>query len=129
MLGFSPFKKHANRFNYTPRYYDPEREAREQRRAELRGERSDADAEYAPGERIRLQRSARMARREREEEGRRNKFWTSIVVVAVVFVLVYMLVPRMVSLVTGARQAAPVESVEEFDPYAPIVVVPNDYEE
>lgn len=38
MLGFSPFKKHANKFNYIPRYYDPEKEAREQRRAELRGE-------------------------------------------------------------------------------------------
>ena len=41
MLGFSPFKKHANKFNYTPRYYDPEKEAREQRRAELYGRRSD----------------------------------------------------------------------------------------
>ena len=38
MLGFTPFKKHANKFNYIPRYYDPEKEAREQRRAELRGE-------------------------------------------------------------------------------------------
>ena len=44
MLGFSPFKKHANKFNYIPRYYDPEKEAREARRAELHGERSD-DAE------------------------------------------------------------------------------------
>ena len=35
MLGFTPFKKHANKFNYIPRYYDPEKEAREQRRAEL----------------------------------------------------------------------------------------------
>ena len=25
MLGFSPFKKHANKFNYIPRYYDPEK--------------------------------------------------------------------------------------------------------
>ena len=39
MLGFTPFKRHANKFNYIPRYYDPEKEAREQRRAELRGER------------------------------------------------------------------------------------------
>ena len=37
MLGFTPFKRHANKFNYIPRYYDPEKEAREQRRAELRG--------------------------------------------------------------------------------------------
>ena len=30
MLGFTPFKRHANKFNYIPRYYDPEKEAREQ---------------------------------------------------------------------------------------------------
>ena len=41
MLGFSPFKKHANKFNYIPRYYDPEAERRAQRRAELRGERPE----------------------------------------------------------------------------------------
>ena len=38
MLGFTPFKRHPNKFNYIPRYYDPEKEAREQRRAELRGQ-------------------------------------------------------------------------------------------
>ena len=49
MLGFTPFKRHPNKFNYIPRYYDPEKEAREQRRAELRGERAeDADREYQP---------------------------------------------------------------------------------
>ena len=48
MLGFTPFKRHPNKFNYTPRYYDPEKEAREQRRAELRGERA-GDGEYEPG--------------------------------------------------------------------------------
>ena len=49
MLGFTPFKKHANKFNYIPRYYDPEKEAREQRRAELRGERAGDEAhEYVP---------------------------------------------------------------------------------
>ena len=48
MLGFTPFKRHPNKFNYIPRYYDPEKEAREQRRAELRGERAeDADREYS----------------------------------------------------------------------------------
>ena len=41
MSFFSPYKRRANSFNYRPRYYDPDREEREQRRAELRGERSD----------------------------------------------------------------------------------------
>ena len=26
MLGFTPFKRHPNKFNYIPRYYDPEKE-------------------------------------------------------------------------------------------------------
>ena len=47
MLGFTPFKRHPNKFNYIPRYYDPEKEAREQRRAELRGERAE-DSTSAP---------------------------------------------------------------------------------
>ena len=34
---FTPYKRRANEFNYTPRFYDPVKEAREQRRAE-RGE-------------------------------------------------------------------------------------------
>ena len=51
MLGFTPFKRHPNKFNYIPRYYDPEKEAREQRRAELRGERAEgaSDDEIGAG--------------------------------------------------------------------------------
>ena len=76
MLGFTPFKKHANKFNYIPRYYDPEKEAREQRRAELRGERAeDAGGEYRPGQYIRTQRDARAARRSKEEKTGRGRIW------------------------------------------------------
>ena len=48
MLGFSPFKKRANKFNYTPRYYDPEKEAREQRRAEMFGQELRREKINAP---------------------------------------------------------------------------------
>ena len=73
MLGFTPFKRHANKFNYIPRYYDPEKEAREQRRAELRGERAeDGDREYRPGQYIRTQRDARAARRSKEDDKGRS---------------------------------------------------------
>ena len=52
-----------------PRSYDPEKEAREQRRAGLRGERAeDAGREYVPGQYIRTQRDARAARRAGTEE-------------------------------------------------------------
>lgn len=76
MLGFTPFKRHPNKFNYIPRFYDPEKEAREQRRAELRGERAeDAGREYRPGQYIRTQRDARAAHRSKEEERGRMRVW------------------------------------------------------
>ena len=99
MLGFTPFKKHANKFNYIPRYYDPEKEAREQRRAELRGERV-----------------------------------LKIAAAAVLMLLfIYLLYPKLADMVLQLRQPArPVPAAQaegEFNPYAPIVVVPNDYQE
>ena len=122
MLGFTPFKKHANKFNYIPRYYDPEKEAREQRRAELRGERAGDEAhEYVPGQFIRTQREARAAHRAGEEERG--------------LLFIYLLYPKLaeVFLQAAATQPAPAANTEAaedgFDPYAPIRVVPNDYEE
>ena len=84
MLGFTPFKRHANKFNYIPRYYDPEKEAREQRRAELRGERAeDGDREYRPGQYIRTQRDARAARRSKEDDKGRMRIWKMVGAAAV----------------------------------------------
>lgn len=134
MLGFSPFKRHANKFNYTPRYYDPEKEAREQRRAELRGERSeDAGQEYRPGQFIRTQRAARAARREAQAEKSRQRIWMMAGVAVVLLLFLYLTYPRLVEAFTKAgRTPAQVERLSgdtEFDPYAPITVVPNDYRE
>ncbi len=135
MLGFTPFKKHANKFNYIPRYYDPEKEAREQRRAELRGERAeDAGKEYRPGQLIRTQREARAARREREAGKSRNRIWVMAAGAVLVLLFVYLLYPRLANYFLRVADhpgvPARTETVEgEFDPYAPIVVVPNDYEE
>lgn len=135
MLGFTPFKKRANKFNYIPRYYDPEKERREQRRAELRGERAeDAAKEYRPGQLIRTQREARAARREREVGKSRNRVWVMAVGAVLVLLFVYLLYPRLanyfLSMTDHPGAPARTEAVEgEFDPYAPIVVVPNDYEE
>lgn len=135
MLGFTPFKKHANKFNYIPRYYDPEKEAREQRRAELRGERAeDAGKEYRPGQMIRTQREARAARRESVAGRSRNRIWVMAVGAVLMLLFAYLLYPRLANyfLQEGDRSGIPAktETVEgAFDPYAPIVVVPNDYEE
>ena len=96
MLGFTPFKKHANKFNYIPRYYDPEKEAREQRRAELRGERAeDAGGEYRPGQYIRTQRDARAARRSKEEKTGRDRIWKMAVGAVLVLLFIYILYPRL----------------------------------
>lgn len=149
MLGFSPFKKHANKFNYIPRYYDPEKEAREQRRAELRGERAeDAEREYRPGQYIRTQRDARSARRSREEEKGRMRIWKMAAGAVIVMLFIYILYPKLadIFLRAGAGRA---QTVEVVAPAAterrggldqsgisdvewqeqPVTVVPNDYQE
>ena len=82
MSGFTPFKKHANKFNYLPRYYDPEKEERDRRRAELRGERAeDAGKEYKPGQYIRTQSQARAARRREEMSRGSGRMWMMVVLV------------------------------------------------
>lgn len=135
MLGFTPFKKHANKFNYIPRYYDPQKEAREQRRAELCGARAeDADREYRPGQLIRTQRAARAARRENETDKSRNRIWVMAVAAVLVLLFVYLLYPRLANFVIRmSEDPAKTETIQaadgEFDPYAPITVVPNDYQE
>ena len=134
MLGFTPFKRHPNKFNYIPRYYDPEKEAREQRRAELRGERAeDAAREYQPGQYLRTQRAARGARRSNEEERGRIRVLKMAAGAVLVLLFIYLLYPKLADVFLRARTAPATETQqvgeEEFNPYAPIRVVPNDYEE
>ena len=137
---FSPYKRHANSFNYKPRYYDPEKEAREQRRAELRGERIDDGGEYTPGKYIKAKREARELKREQESKransDKRMKMWTMGVGIILLVALVYLLVPRLGAIFEMATTDSSVnkferqvQEVEEFDPYAPLIIVPNDYQE
>ena len=137
---FSPYKRHANSFNYTPRYYDPSKEARDQRRAELRGHKVEDDGEYTPGKYIKAKREARDLRREQEAQkdksGKRMKMWTMGVAVLLLAVLIYMLIPRlgaifeMAATDSSAKQyEQQQQEVDAFDPYAPLIIVPNDYEE
>ena len=130
MLGFTPFKKHANKFNYIPRYYDPEKEAREQRRAELHGRRSDDDGEYRPGQYIRTQREARTQRRNGTSNGR-MRIWIYLGIAFLALLFIQAVYPRLAAFFANDRPT-PVQVQDEygdFDPYAPITVVPNDYEE
>lgn len=147
---FTPVKKHPNRFNYIPRYYDPVKEAREQRRRELRGERGDdidtavAQGEYKPGDYLRRRKAMRIERKSvesAERGGKRNPIMTLAIVAVIVLLLAYLLVPRVIALINGtqtqqtvteqgANQSSSTKAEEaEFDPYAPILIVPNDYQE
>ncbi len=72
MLGFGVFRRKPRQFEYRPRYYDPEQEAREQRRRELFGDPADEEhkEDYKPGEYIRRD---MLARRGIGQRGRRTK--------------------------------------------------------
>lgn len=134
MLGFSPFKKHANQFNYTPRYYDPEVEAFRERRAE-RGEQSNeskGENVYVAGEYIRRRREARNEQRRQEASDRKKRgMIRMLIMIVIVALVIFVVVPRVAEMFDLAKQnsaatSAPTE--EEFDPYRPIRVVPNDYQ-
>ena len=129
---FSPVKKHANKFRYIPRYYDPEKERREQRRKELHGTSSESDnAEYTPGQYIRTQREARRLS-QAEQPHRRGGSMMLWVALAALLVLGYIFLPRIVEMFskTNAPQTTQEQQeVEEFNPYTPITIVPNDYKE
>ena len=146
MLGFTPFKKHANKFNYIPRYYDPEKEAREQRRAELRGERAeDAERAYRPGQYIRTQSAARAARRAARDEKDRTRIWKMAGAAVLVLLFIYLLYPKLANVFLqaqrgpataettaapggGARGTLDQSGIGEAEWQAqPITVVPNDY--
>lgn len=132
---FSPAKKRANKFNYIPRYFDPEKERREQRRRELRGECSNDDTPYTPGKYIRTVREARAERKASQKSN--NSPRMAIIFGAVLIILVaYILVPRLADIIAqaGKQKSNPlIEQAEleneTFNPYTPITIVPNDYQE
>ncbi|MFI3305949.1 MAG: hypothetical protein R3Y68_05495 [Rikenellaceae bacterium] len=134
MGAFTPFKRHANKFKYVPRFYDPAKEAREMRRAEMRGERLDQQElgeEYRPGQYIRTSRDARSQRKAQSGSDGRKRMWVTIVVLLVVFYMGSMLYSKILQLFDLTEQPTRSSIVveEEFDPYAPITIVPNDYVE
>lgn len=132
---FSPPKKRPNQFNYIPRYYDPEKERREARRRELRGESSGDNTPYTPGKYIRTVREARAERKAQQKQSNGTPRALIAFGIAIAVIVIYMLIPRIVNVITLAGkqtnpevQQAELEN-EVFNPYAPITIVPNDYQE
>ena len=111
------------------------------RRAELRGERMADKGDYEPGQYIKAKREAREFRKMKEQKERnsdkRNKMLTMGLGLVLIAIFIYVLVPRIGAIFEMATsQSASSKQVErelneykEFDPYAPIIIVPNDYEE
>ena len=130
---FTPVKKHANKFRYIPRYYDPEKEYREQRRRELHGTSCEQDGqEYQPGQYIRTQRDARRIAKQNNEGDRKMPSMVFLMLFALLVIVVYMLYPRIVEAFSAARttpEERMQQEIEEFNPYTPITIVPNDYKE
>lgn len=130
---FTPHKKRPNQFNYIPRFFDPEKERREARRRELRGESSDDDTPYTPGKYVRTVRQARAERKEQQKNNSKTPRAVFFFGIAIVIIVAYMLVPRIVNMIAmaGKKSNPMVEQAEMenevFNPYAPIIIVPNDY--
>ncbi len=140
MAGFTPFKKHATAFKYTPRHYDPLKEEFEKRREELRGERRDKgsssskESEYTPGQYIRTKRMARIeSNKQSSQRNRKRNSWSMIIIIALFFLFASIILPKFGEFFSmtkgGAQTEVETEVHEEWNPYAPITVVPNDYVE
>ncbi len=131
MKGFGPYKRNAKEFSYTPRFFDPQKEERDRRRAELRGSRPEGDdSEYVVGDRIRRQREARSSVRESKRKSK-STLWIMVMGIAMLFLLSSILLPRLIGVFmmgsSTTEQITPADEYKEFDPYAPIRIVPNDY--
>ncbi len=131
MSGFTPFKPRAKAFNYRPRYYDPLKEEREQRRLELTGRRSETnDKPLRSGDLLRGQIEAR--RKNANRKKKRSSLLFLISALVVMMLLISNLYPRIATFVSSASNSSTARSVEreaEFNPYTPITIVPNDYQE
>ncbi len=136
--GFKPIKAKAKQFNYKPRYYDPLQEERELRREALTGRRLDlnergglGEKSYQPGDILRRQVSARRESRI-ERKGISSVFFL-VLGLTVILVIAANIIPQLDRWFgDGSQQAAPTQKeieIQEFNPYAPITIVPNDYKE
>lgn len=103
---FRPFRKDPKKFNYIPRYFDPVKEGREQRRREMHGRSEQTDAEeYVPGTYIRTQRDARDARRAEQQRSQgRNRLMGVVILLVFVAVFIFVLYPRIMGLVNRAAE-------------------------
>lgn len=101
---FRPHKSKPRQFNYIPRFYDPVKEQREQRRRELHGtSSSDDDVPYTPGRYIRTQREAREVAREESSGAAMSRMRVLILGMVLAVVAMMLLLPRLMRFVEAAN--------------------------
>lgn len=86
-LIFFNFKSKARQFQYKPRHYDPDAEAREARRRMILGE-DYAEGEYKPGMYIRERRLLRLQEQDRLRRERNKQTWLRSIIFLVLALLV-----------------------------------------
>ena len=94
------FRHNPKKFNYIPRYYDPDKEAWEQKKAELG---YDAKLSHQEQFRAQMRRSWSAPKNEESKEERRTKALRRIVLGVFVLFLFYFIfcTPMMVNLIGG----------------------------
>ena len=102
---FRPTKTKPRQFNYFPRYYDPVKEERNQRRKILHGTSSESDnEEYTPGKYVRTQREARDAARESARSAGGSKLRGLVIITAAIALGMLWLLPRIMDFVVAASE-------------------------
>ena len=96
MLGLKAFRQKPREFNYRPRYFDPEKEAREERKRELLGDDAvdgshDDSKEYRPGQYIRSRGMRRGTMYEKHKGKTRNQWSASVRIIAIVALLAFLI--------------------------------------
>ena len=92
-----------------------------------------SDNPYTPGKYVRTVRQARAERKEQQKNNSKTPRAVFFFGIAIVIIVAYMLVPRIVNMIAmaGKKSNPMVEQAEMenevFNPYAPIIIVPNDY--
>jgi hypothetical protein len=124
---FRPHKTKPRQFNYTPRFYDPIKEAFNQRRKELHGTSGDTDdLPYAPGDYLRIKKEARRESREEQTKSASNRLLRYGVLIVVVGLGFSLLMPRIVDILTRFMNAGEAtEVVQSVDGVDGTVVRPN----
>ena len=111
---FRPHKTKPRQFNYTPRFYDPVKEAFDQRRRELHGTSSDTDdLPDAPGDYLRMKKEARRESREDQAKSASNRLLRYGLLIVVVGLGFAYIMPRATEILTRFMDAGEATEVVE----------------